>query len=221
MSRDEDGAPRPHRLDRGFGERRRIDVPLVGQPGLDDHARPVPIGHDVRMLLHLLDKTPRFQIRNDLVPRVIAVETAISLRRSVVDHRVLVEDVHQLEIVPSAHFEVVEVVRRRDLDRARALFRSACPSATIRSSRPTKGSTAYLPIRSLYRSSSGCTATAVSPSIVSGRVVATTMARPSFSLDGITYVPEVPLNFPLLDFEVGNRRVQLRVPVDQTLVLID
>ena len=36
-----------------------------------------------------------------------------------------------------------------------------------------------LPIRSLQRASSGCTATAVSPSIVSGRLVATVMNRPA------------------------------------------
>ena len=44
--------------------------------------------------------------------------------------------------------------------------------------RPVSGSSTVLPIRCLYRGSSGWTATAVSPSIVSGRVVATCRASP-------------------------------------------
>ncbi len=55
---------------------------------------------------------------------------------------------------------------------------SAYSSATIGISRPTSGSRTVLPIRSACRRSSGCTATPVSPSIVSGRVVATTIKRP-------------------------------------------
>ena len=42
--------------------------------------------------------------------------------------------------------------------------------------RPLKGCTSIFPCTALYRGSSGCTATAVSPSIVSGRVVATTIS---------------------------------------------
>ena len=49
---------------------------------------------------------------------------------------------------------------------------SACSSATIGIFRSMMGSHAYFPIRSLYLLSSGFTARAVSPSMVSGRVVA-------------------------------------------------
>ncbi len=48
-------------------------------------------------------------------------------------------------------------------------------SAIIGMGRSARGSTAFFPTRCLYRGSSGCTATAVSPSIVSGLVVATVM----------------------------------------------
>ena len=34
---------RAHRLDRGLGQGRGVDIPLVGQPGLDHHARAVAI----------------------------------------------------------------------------------------------------------------------------------------------------------------------------------
>ena len=57
---------------------------------------------------------------------------------------------------------------------------STCSSATTGILRPVKGSSMLEPINDAYRSSSGCTATPVSPSIVSGRVVETVKyQRPS------------------------------------------
>ncbi len=67
----------------------------------------------------------------------------------------------------------------------------------------------------------------LSPSIVSGRVVATTMNErrifriESLALDRIAQIPEVALDLDLLHFEIGDRGEQLRVPVDQALVLVD
>ncbi len=52
---------------------------------------------------------------------------------------------------------------------------STCESATIGIRRLVSGSATVEPMRCRYRSSSGCTATAVSPSIVSALVVATTI----------------------------------------------
>ena len=52
---------------------------------------------------------------------------------------------------------------------------STCGSATTGMRRPDSGSSISRPTRWLYRESSGCTATAVSPSMVSTRVVATTI----------------------------------------------
>ena len=54
-------------------------------------------------------------------------------------------------------------------------------SATMGMRRPVSGSTTCFPTRCVYRASSGCTATAVSPSIVSGLVVATTICSPAAS----------------------------------------
>lgn len=57
---------------------------------------------------------------------------------------------------------------------------STCSSATTGIRRPVSGNSISVPTRWAYRSSSGWTATAVSPSIVSARVVATTIeASPS------------------------------------------
>ena len=77
------------------------------------------------------------------------------------------------------------------------------------------------------RSSSGCTATAVSPSMVSGRVVATTMKVAGSSglkvlpSQRIAQIPQAALDLDLLHLEVGNRGQQLRIPVHQPLVLVD
>ena len=93
--------------------------------------------------------------------------------------------------------------------------------------RPTSGRITCWPIRWPSFSFSGCTATAVSPSMVSGRVVATTMKVEASSgieglaLDRIAQVPEIALDLGLLHFEIGDRGQQFRVPVDQPLVLVD
>ena len=57
-------------------------------------------------------------------------------------------------------------------------------SPTMGMARPMMGNTACFPTRSRYRGSSGCTATPVSPSMVSGRVVATVMWEVGSSAKG-------------------------------------
>ena len=99
-------------------------------------------------------------------------------------------------------------------------------SAMIGMRRPTSGRMACFPTRCRYRSSSGCTATATSPSMVSGRVVATVMKSrvvriESGALQRVTDVPQMAVYLDLLHFKIGNGGQQLRVPVDQALVLVD
>lgn len=91
------------------------------------------------------------------------------------DDAALVQDFERLEVVALADREVVRVVGRVTLTAPVPNSGSTCVSATTGIVRPVSGSLICLPIRCAYRSSSGCTATAVSPSIVSARVVATTM----------------------------------------------
>ncbi len=84
-----------------------------------------------------------------------------------------------------------------------------------------RGRIASLPMRCRYRSSSGWTATAVSPSMVSGRVVATTEAAGAVG-EGVGDLPEVPRR-PLLDLhlEVREGRAARGAPVDQVLAAVD
>ena len=112
-----------NRFDAGFRQGFRIREPLVGQIGLQRHAGAVAVGHVVPVLLDPLDQALRFEIGHDLAAGFEPVEPAISLRRAIVDPRVGVEDVHHLQPVALADFEIVEIVRRSDLDHAAALFR--------------------------------------------------------------------------------------------------
>ena len=86
--------------------------------------------------------------------------------------------------MPPADLEIVEVVRRRDLHRAGAFLRIGIVVADIGMHRPP-AAVSQSPIRCFSRSFSGCTATAVSPRMVSGRVVATTI---NSSLPSIGYL---------------------------------
>ena len=121
----------------GCAMRLGVDIPLVGQIGLDDDAGAIAMRHHVRVRLDLLEEAEILQPRHDLLARgeaVDAVQFLGELRRAfrqsaqivlVVDQReaaLLVEHADLRQAVPLADLEIVEVVRRRDLDRARALF---------------------------------------------------------------------------------------------------
>ena len=65
-------------------------------------------------------------------------------------------------------------------------------SATTGIARPTRGTITRRPTSAANRESSGCTATAVSPSIVSGRVVATVMYSPGAPSTGYFRYQRLP-----------------------------
>ena len=99
------------------------------------------------------------------------------------DHARLVEDRDHGQVVALAGLEVVGVVGGRHLHRAGAELRVDQDRVGDDRELPvTSGCLSILPIFAWWRGSSGWTATAVSPSIVSGRVVATTTSpEPSTS----------------------------------------
>ena len=67
--RDEDGAPALDRLDRRLRQRLGVDIPLIGEPGLDHRARAVAMRHHQRMRLDLVDEALRLESRR---PRACA-----------------------------------------------------------------------------------------------------------------------------------------------------
>ena len=97
-------------------------------------------------------------------------------RHRVVELRLGVEDVDQPDLgVALVDLVIVEVVRRRDLHRARALLGIGIFVGDDGDLAPDQRQHHRLADEGLVAIVLGCTATAVSPSMVSGRVVATTM----------------------------------------------
>ncbi len=130
-------SPLAHRVQRGLGDRLaaagsglavdahvagQIEEPLVRQHRLDDRVRALADRHLQLVLLRLDQKAGRVEIGEHGLARGEAIHAAIFFRRVVVDLRVERQDHARRELVARADLPVVEIVRRRDLDRAGAEF---------------------------------------------------------------------------------------------------
>ena len=131
-----------------------------------------------------------------------------------------VEHVDKRQVVTPPHFEVVEVVRRRDLHRAGAFFRIGVVVADDRDAATDQRQDRCLPNQVLE------------PLIVGmhgDRDVAQHGLRPRrrhddefvAAFDRIFDVPEMSLGLDLLHFKIGDRGLELGVPIDQALVLVN
>ena len=237
--RHEPRLARAHGGKRPLGEGLHVHVPLVGEIGLDHRAGAVAVRHRVRVRLDRDENaaSPPAARRRACAPRSGRARRGPAprptrRRRGRVGEEILVAVERDLRLGPE-HVDRAAVRAAAPTSKslkscAGVILTAPVPfsgseysSATIGMRRPTSGRMAYLPTRSRKRSSSGCTATATSPSIVSGRVVATVMKRPRLALDRVADVPEDALDLDLLDLEIRDRGLELRVPVDQALVLVD
>ena len=211
-----------HRFDRGLGEGLGIDVPLVGQPRLDDRARAVAVGHGVDVRLHLLDQALGLQIGKHARARLHPVEAAIGLRRVVVDPGLGVEHVDDVEVVAAAHLEIVEVVGRGDLHRAGPLFGIGVfvgdDGQAAADERQQGVAADEAPITLVLGvHGDGCIA---QHGLGPGGGDDDVLAWPA--CDGIADVPELAVpHLARLNLQIGDRGAQHRVPVDQALVAID
>ena len=79
--RDEAGLAGTHRRDRALGQGLDVDVPLVGQIGLDRHARAVAVRHHVDVRLDLLEEPVLLEHRDDALARLEAVEVVEAKHR--------------------------------------------------------------------------------------------------------------------------------------------
>ena len=238
MLRHKGRAALAHGLRCRLRQRLGVDVPLVGEVRLDDDAGAVAVRHHVHMRLDLGDQTERLHALDDQPARDKAVE-AVHLQRldQFRRHRVetveegvvvlqikiglAVEHVDERQVVAAADLEVVEVVRRRDLDRAGALLRIGIFIGDDRDATSDQREDRLLPHEM---------AIALVVRMHSNRGIAQHGLRPrgrdgderiTQTPDRILEVPEVALHLGLLYFEIGNGGEQLRVPIDQPLVLVD
>ncbi len=78
--------------------------------------------HRVTVRLDLLEQAERLQVSDDTLARLEPIETTVGLGNVVVEPGVGIENVDHLEVLALADLEIVEVVGRRHLHGARALF---------------------------------------------------------------------------------------------------
>ena len=131
---------RTHGGQRALGEGLHVHVPLIREIGLDHRAGAVAVRNRVRMRLDRDEKAALVEQRDDALARLEAIEAVEGKHRirriaaavepfeeGVVsrnlDLRFGTEHVDERQAVPPPDLEIIEVVRRRDLHRAGALFR--------------------------------------------------------------------------------------------------
>ncbi len=78
--------------------------------------------HHQDVIFDLVEKPGGGEIRHDLFARCESVEAAVRGGDGVGQPGVPVEDVEDGQAVPAADLEIVEIVRRGDLDRAATRF---------------------------------------------------------------------------------------------------
>ena len=151
-----------------------------------------------------------------------------------------IEDVDLRQIVAAADLKVVEIMCRGYLDRARARFRIRMKVTNDRNTATDKRQHDILAdqvlVARVFRvhgnggiaqhrfRARGCNDDIV-PGLERGRIALLVPLHRRLIgraiLQRIAQVPQMAFHFDLLDFQVRNCRVQLRIPVDQTLVLVD
>ena len=118
------------------------------------------------------------------------------------------------EIVSLSYLKVVRVMCRRYLYCSRSLFGIRIRVSYDRNFLfPPAEVLPSLPTISLYLSSSGCTAMATSPNIVSGLDVATTIRSPPPSAARISEIPVLAVLVLVLYLRIRKRCAALRTPV--------
>ena len=135
----EDRLPRLHRANSGGCECLGIHIPLHRQARFNRHARPITVGHHMRVRFDLLDQFQFFQPRHNRLARGEAILSgqpahkfmignAISggeMRADFFQHHTPFGIQHGWhgQIMAPPDLKIIEVMCGRDLDGARSLFR--------------------------------------------------------------------------------------------------
>ncbi len=192
-----------------------FSIKFLGVEAVDDHVARGEAEHAVQFENRGLE----FGARRDILGELrIGLEQELSLGAQHVDHR---------EVVAPADLEIVEVVGRRDLHRARALlgvgiFVSNNGNAAAHQ-RQDHVLADHVPVTLIVgmHGNGGVAQHGLGPrggDHDEGGWIVGVERRP---LDRIAQMPEMPLGVELLDLEIGNGGEQLGVPIDEALVLVD
>lgn len=174
---DEPDPPVPHRRDRRLGKGLHPDEPLGGDLGLDPGLAALAVPDRVAVRDDLLKKALFLQPPDHFLPGLEPVEAGEGTALPA-DRPVGVEDVDRGETVALSDLPVHGVVGGGDLEDPGPELGVHLLRSDDGEPAPEKGRAAVFPMRPWYRSSWGFTARPVSPSIVSGRVVATVTYPP-------------------------------------------
>ncbi len=206
-------------LDGRRRERRDTHVPLIREPRLEHGVAAVTARHLQGVGLDLLKQAERLEVRNHELTCREAIEAAILLRHFVVERRVLVEDVDERQVVPLADVVVVEVVPRSDLHAAGAERRIGVVVTDDRNQALGQRQPDLLADQVLVtlvrRIHCDC-------GVAEHRFRASRRDHEMTAAirERITQVPQLTLLGHGQHFEIRQRRVQHRIPVDEPLAAI-
>ena len=217
--RNEDDLAFVHHANRFFGQRLDLHEPLRRDQRLDDILGPFAAAQAHGVIFDFRDESELLEVRHHLLAGIEAVETGIAAR--FLRHAgILVNDFDLRQIVPLARFEVVGIVRGRDLYYASAEFRIGQLIENDRN----------LPIHQRQHDGLAVQIEIARVARVDGhRGVAQHGLRPrrrhhqvTVRADHrITNVPQVPLRLFVLDFEIGEHGLALWAPIHHVLATVD
>ena len=216
-----------HRVDRRTRERLRIDVPLVGQPGLDDDARTIAKGRCDNAVLDTLQSAlgleqidHAFAARKPVETDEFGGDQAVGGLHHIglgIEH---VEHVGGRKPRALADLEIVEVMPRRDLDRARPELGIGVVVGDDRDQ------TAGERQPHLFADQCGVAFVGrihrdrhIGEHRFGSRRRDADVPRPVGKR--IAQVPELALQFARFDLEIADRGLQARIPVDEALVPVE
>ena len=203
-----------------FRQRLDVDEPLIGEQGLEDGVAAIAARHGQLVLLDTLDQPQRFQVRQNPGARKSAVQAAVRGRHRVVERRIRVHDVDQGQRMTLPDFIVVEVVSRGDLDAAaaelRVDIRIADDGNFARSQRQAHPAADQVPVPlivGVHRDGG--------VSQQSFRARGRDHEEAAALAQGIAQMPQAARFFFGDHFQIGERRLQHRIPVHQALAAVD
>ena len=232
-----------HGGDGRFCQRLGGHVPLVGQPRLDHGARAVALRHLQAVVVNAHQQTGGVEGGHDLLACFETVKAGVFGRDLAVDALVqcavqvehlagrqyggvFVEDVQQRQVVALADFVVVEIVGRGDFHAAGAEFRVAVVVRDNRDAAADQWQLDELADQRLValvvrvNRDGGIAEHGFRTSGGDDQVVVAFSGLGAIG-QRVLEVPQEAFLVVVFHFEVGNRRVQLGVPVDQALAAVD
>ena len=194
--------------------------PLVRQHRLDDLSGPPAARHDHPVRLLADDEARRREVRQHRLARGVAVEPAVLFRGVGVDRRVEIQDLDRRQIVALPDFPVVEVVRGRDLDAARAEVLVDIRIGNDGNRAAGERQHDLLPDEARIALVVGVDRHGDVAQHGLGTRRRDDDVTPA-ATPRVADLPDLSLFLVVLDLEVGNRRAERRVPVDEALAAID